>query len=139
MPPSHAIAAAMAAPHQDAPAANASTGNGANHNSGHHGCNPVPNQVTMAVSATASAAATARRRSSADAMQMPPDAAPDQGAELTRAAADAPAEVEHHEPLDHRAHLERDLPGIIGPQLPARHARLQHGDTRVERRRPPRL
>jgi hypothetical protein len=51
-------------------------------------------------------------------MQIPPDAAPDQGAELTRAAADAPAEIEHHQALQQRAELERDLPRVIGPQLP---------------------
>src|SRR3954470_5166804 len=139
MPASHAIAAAIAARHQEAPAAYTSTGSGAIQTAGHQGCIPVPSQTSAAVSTTATMAAPARRRSCADAMQIPPDAAPDQGAKLTRATADASAEVEHHEALQQRTELERDLPGVVGPQLASRHAVLQRRGERVGGRRAPGL
>src|ERR1700722_4853278 len=79
--------------------ATSSNGSGANHMSGHHGWSPVPNQIRIAVQATA-------RALRAKATEVPLEGATVERAEPRGGWAQAAAEVEHDEAVGEGAHLE---------------------------------
>src|SRR5215831_8457952 len=95
---------------------NHSTGRNANHMNGHTGLSPLPNQVSVAAHAITSAATTACCVLFADAIHIPLKRPAAVFSELLFRHRYAPAEIEHDQPLEERAHFEDDLPDIVFSQ-----------------------
>src|SRR5690242_10702431 len=106
-------APASAAAHQLASAANSSTGRGANHISGQKGSGPVPKNTSNAMASVAATPSPRRFTSSAYAIEISPERAPVERAELGGAHGHAVPEVEHDEAVGEGAHLEGDLPVVV--------------------------
>src|SRR5580692_2689727 len=113
-------AAAPAIHHESASMANSSTGNGATHMKGHTGLSPFPIDNRAAVERTATRAAS-RGCLRTKSMKVSPEGTLIKLSKLFLREADAPAEIQHDQPMRNCTHLERDLHGIVDPKFTCLH------------------